>query len=186
MSRLFLTKLHLLLAAFLFPAILMFLVTGGLYTWGVTGKTGDVKREVSLSSPLKPDDEAALRGLALAELKTAGLDAPSGKSRVRKAGDSFTYEWTGSRRDVTVEVAGTSPMATVTIKEASLHRTFVQLHKAKGGVLFKLYASLLALSLFLLVGSGLIIGWQSPPLRRMTTIGSLVGLAAFAGIVAVS
>lgn len=186
MSRLFLTKLHLLLAAFLFPAILIFLVTGALYTWGITGKVAESKSEVVLTAPLDPESESSLRKIALDALNSAGLEAPTGKERVRKSGSSFTYEWTGSRRDVTVEPTDDALKATVTIKEASPHRIMVQLHKAKGGLIFKVYASLLALSLFLLVLSGLIIGWQTPILRKMTIWGSVAGLLTFGGLFAVS
>ena len=34
-SRANLIKAHLFLATFIFPAVLMFLVTGGLSTWGI-------------------------------------------------------------------------------------------------------------------------------------------------------
>lgn len=186
MNRVLLTRVHLLLAAFLFPAILMFLVTGALYTWGQTGKVTDVTREVTLQAPLDAKDEIGLRALALAELDKAGLAAPTGKARVRKSGDRFTYEWVGSRRDITIEPGAGPNLAKVTIKEASLHRTFVQLHKAKGGVLFKVYASLLAAALFLLVLTGLIIGWMTPAWRGTTKWASLAGVAAFVGLVAVS
>lgn len=186
MNRLFLTKLHLLMAAFLFPAILMFLVTGALYTWGNTGKIVETRREVALAQPVDPGSEQALRAIALAELKTAGLAPPTGKSRLRQSGGSSTFEWTGSRRDVTVEPAADGSTAVVTIKEASLHRTMVQLHKAKAGVAFKVYATVLAIALFLLVVSGLVIGWQTPMLRRMTGLGSIAGLISFAGLFAIS
>lgn len=186
MNRQLLTRVHLLLAAFLFPAILMFLMTGALYTWGQTGKVTDATHEVTLQAPLDAKDEAALRALALAELGKAGLDAPTGKARVRKSGDSFTYEWVGSRRDITIESGAGANVAKVTIKEASLHRTFVQLHKAKGGLLFKVYATILALALFLLVFTGLIIGWMTPAWRGTTKWASLAGIAGFVGLVMVS
>lgn len=186
MSRLSLTKIHLWLAALLFPAMLLFLVTGALYTWGITGKTVNTETTVALAAPLNADDEAALRQIAGAELAKAGLSEPSGKARVRKTGSGFTFEWTGSQRDVTVEPTDNSAEAKVTIKEASLHRMMVQLHKAKGGVLFKIYATILAVALFLLVATGLLIGLKSPPFCRATMIGSASGLAIFAALVLVS
>lgn len=185
-SRLFLTKLHLVLAAFLFPAVLMFLVTGALYTWGETGRIDEVKREVTLAAPLDPKDEDAMRALALAELGKAGLAAPTGNDRIRKTGESVTYEWTGSRRDVVIEPTADPLKVKFTIKEASLHRAMVQLHKAKGGLAFKVYATLLAIALFLLVVSGLIMGWQVSGLRRLTLWGSGAGVVAFAALFAVS
>lgn len=183
MTRLFLTKIHLWLAALLFPAMLMFLITGGLYTWGITGGTHDTSRTVTLATPLHSDDETGMKGVALAALDQAELDAPSGKSRVRKTGQSFAFEWTGSRLDVTVEPTADPLIAKVTIKEASLHRLFVQLHKAKAGIAFKVYASMLAVALFLLVATGLMIGFKSPPLRRATLAGSVAGLAIFGSLV---
>ncbi len=186
MNRVFLTKLHLLLAAFMFPVILMFLGTGALYTWGETGKTVDTKTEITLSAPLDPENKDALRAVAAAELAKAGLDEPTGKSRVRKVGGSFAYEWTGSRRDIVIEPTDDPLVAKVAIKEASPHRVLVQLHKAKGSTLFKVYATALAVVLFLLVVTGVVLGLQVKLYRRMTIIGSLAGLAFFAGIVAVS
>lgn len=186
MSRLLLTKIHLWLAALLFPAMLLFLITGGLYTWGITGKTENTESKVSIAAPLNADDEAALRQIAVAELAKAGLSEPSGKARVRKTGSGFTFEWTGSQRDITVEPTDDPTLAKVTIKEASLHRMMVQLHKAKGGTLFKIYATVLAAALFLLVATGLLIGLKSPPFRRSTMIGSASGLAIFIALVLVS
>ena len=183
LNRLLLTKIHLWLAALLFPAILMFLVTGGLYTWGITGGTHDSASEVALAAPLDPEDEGAMKALAVAALDQAELEAPSGKSRVRKTGQSFAFEWTGSRHDVTVEPTTDPLVAKVTIKEASLHRMFVQLHKAKAGTPFKVYASILAVALFLLVATGLMIGLKTPMLRRATLVGSAAGLAIFSGLV---
>ena len=37
MNRLQLMKIHSLLAAFIFPVAIMFMVTGSLYTWGIKG-----------------------------------------------------------------------------------------------------------------------------------------------------
>ncbi len=186
MSRLQLTKIHLWLAALLFPAMLLFLITGGLYTWGITGKTENTESTVALAASLNADDEAGLRQIAVAELAKAGLGEPSGKARVRKTGSGFTYEWTGSQRDITVEPTDDPALAKVTIKEASLHRMMVQLHKAKGGMLFKIYATILAAALFLLVATGLLIGLKSPPFRRATMIGSASGLVIFIGLVLAS
>ncbi len=50
MNRMTLTKIHLLLAAFMFPVALMFLVTGGLYTWRFKGSYVSTSSDVSLAS----------------------------------------------------------------------------------------------------------------------------------------
>ena len=59
----------------------------------------------------------------------------------------------------------------------------MQLHKAKGSVWFKIYATTLALVLFLLVASGVIMGLQVKSLRKLTIGSSAIGAAAFVGFV---
>lgn len=181
-TRLFLTKAHLVIAAFVFPAIAMFLITGGLYTWGNTGKTVDSNYVLQLDAPLAKDEDA-LRALASRELVRLDLGAPSGGERIRSVGESWTYEWTGAQRDVAITPGTTPTEAKLTVKEASLHRIFVQLHKAKGSTLFKAYATLLAIGLLLLVASGLAIGFLAPAFRSLTLWTSAVGVAAFVGAV---
>lgn len=182
-TRLFVTKVHLLVAAFIFPAIVMFLVTGGLYTWGITGKYTDTEHMITLQQPLE-NDKAALDTMVKAELDRLDLSPPSGNARVRTVGDSFTYEWTGANRDVTLAPTANPNEAKLTVKDTGIHRYFVQLHKAKGSTLFKVYASILAIALFLLVLSGLIISLITPAFRRMTLWASGVGAVIFVGAVA--
>ncbi|MBH5322337.1 PepSY domain-containing protein [Aurantiacibacter sediminis] len=183
MNRAFLTKLHLVAAAFMFPAVLMFLVTGALYTWGNKGAWYESSQTVALEQPYAELDEAGLRATALEALAAADLPEPSGSSSVSGEGAEQTFSWTGARSDLSVS-AGADPMsAEVALNEASVHRWLVQLHKAKGSVWFKVYATALALVLFLLVASGVVMGMQVKALRRLTVISSTVGAVAFVGFV---
>lgn len=182
MSRTFLTKLHLIVAAFMFPAILMFLVTGVLYTWGNKGEWVEETVPVQLDAPLAAD-EGALKAIALAELDKRGLPAPSGSASVSVAGEPVSLQWTGARSEASVTATDDPLVAEVTVKEATIHRNLVQLHKAKGSDVFKVYASFLAFVLFLLVASGLVLGLQVKALRRITVLSSVAGAAAFIGFV---
>lgn len=182
MNRLFLTKLHLVLAAFMFPAVLMFLATGALYTWGSKGAWHEETVAVTLDQPLA-SDEALLKQIALAELARRGLPAPSGTASVSEAGEPASLEWSGARSEASVKATDNPLVAEVTVKQASFHRWLVQLHKAKGSTFFKAYATLLAGVLFLLVLSGVVMGLQSAPLRRLTIGSSLAGAGAFVGFV---
>ena len=183
MNRNTLTKLHLALAAFMFPAVLMFLVTGALYTWGEKGDWIEEETTIALEQPLAGQDEAALKALATAELAKRGIAAPSGKASLESEGNDVSFAWTGARSDIAIASTNDPLVAEASIKEASLHRWLVQLHKAKGSTVFKVYATLLAIALLLLVASGLVMGFQTKPFRRLTTIGSMVGLVAFVGFV---
>lgn len=180
-----LIRWHMLVAAFLFPAILLYLITGALYTWGSKGDYETRDYPVALSAPLS-DDQAAMQAVAVKALAAQGIAPPSGKASVKPAGDSFQLEWTGSRRDILLEPGADAATAKLTVKETTWHRFFVQLHKAKGGTPFKIYAAILALGLFFLVTSGLIVALRVPNMRRGAIVGSVVGLAAFVGMAATS
>ena len=183
MNRAFLTKLHLVAAAFMFPAILMFLVTGALYTWGNKGNWNEIDTTVQLAQPYGELDETALRGVALEALESNGLPEPSGSPSFSGEGADSSLSWTGARSEAAVTSTDDPMVAQVEMKGASLHRLFVQLHKAKGSTAFKLYATALAIVLFLLVLSGVIMGLQVKALRKLTLTTSAVGLVAFAGFV---
>ena len=183
-NRAFLTKLHLIAAALMFPAVLMFLVTGALYTWGNKGEWHEQTVQVPLEQPLATADETALKAIALATLTDQGLPAPSGKAEVKGEGDEISLTWTGARSEASVTATEDPLVAEVATKEASLHRWLVQLHKAKGSTAFKVYATALAVVLFLLVLSGVIMGLQVKALRRMTIASSAIGAVAFVGFVA--
>ena len=182
MNRVFLTKLHLVAAAIMLPAILMFLVTGALYTWGETGEWNEETVTVDLAAPL-PRDEADLRSLAAGVLSDRDVPLPSGKSSVSGEGEDLSFQWTGARSDVSLKATGDPRVAEATIKQASLHRWLVQLHKAKGSVFFKLYATLLALVLLALSVSGVILGLQVRAYRRLTILSSAIGVVGFVAAV---
>jgi len=180
-----LIRWHMLTAAFLFPAILLFLITGALYTWGAKGDYVTTDYPVTLSAPLS-DDVPTMQAIVVKELAARDIVPPTGIASVKPVGDSFQLDWTGSRRDVTLEPGETVTSAKLIVKDTSWHRFFVQLHKAKGGVPFKIYAVILALGLFFLVASGLIVALKVPNMRRGALVASVVGLAAFVGIAAAS
>ncbi len=165
MNRATLTKIHLLLAAFMFPVALMFLVTGGFYTWGIKGSYVSESHELTLSEPLAAD-LGQLSGIVVAELQQRDLALPSGEAKIKKGGTSYKLEWTGSARDVELEPTADPLLAKLTIKETTWYRNLVQLHKAKGGQLFKVYAAALAISLFAILASGFVLAWQVPKLKR--------------------
>ncbi|APE28463.1 PepSY domain-containing protein [Aurantiacibacter gangjinensis] len=183
MNRAFLTKLHLVAAAFMFPAVLMFLVTGALYTWGNKGAWYESSQTVALDRAFAELDEAGLRDAALSALAVEDLPEPSGAISVSGEGAEQSLSWVGARSEASVSAGAEPATAEVAVKEASVHRWLVQLHKAKGSVWFKVYATLLAVVLFMLVVSGVIMGMQVKALRRMTVVSSLAGAVAFVGFV---
>jgi hypothetical protein len=171
-------KCHALLAALIFPVAIMFMVTGSLYTWGIKGSYVNETYDIQLSEALRPE-LGGLTELAEAELEKQGLSIPSGKPKIKSLGDYFTLEWTGSSKDVVLEPTNNDLIAKLTVKHTSWYRNLVQLHKAKGGTAFKIYAAILAVSIGLLLVSGFAMAWQTPKLKRATINSSLIGVISF-------
>src|SRR5690606_14684292 len=178
MTRLQLMTIHALLAAFIFPVASMFMITGALYTWGIKGSYQDETYEVRLAKEISPELNELI-GLAESEIKKLGLSNPSGKAKIKHYGNHFMLEWTGSSKDVTLEPTDKKLTARLTVKHTSWYRHLVQLHKAKGGTAFKVYAAVLAIAVGLLLISGLFIAWQTPKLKQLTLITFFVGIGSF-------
>lgn len=185
MNRLQLMKVHALLAAFILPVAIMFIVTGALYTWEVKGSYTNDTYEIQLSTPLKPD-AGELKGLAQLELQKLATSTPEGQPHLKVYGDHFLLEWTGSSKDVILEPTKNELVAKLTVKKTSWYRNLVQLHKAKGGIAFKVYAVVFAISMLVLLVSGFIMAWQTPKLKRATLTTSLVGIGTFVVVVFLS
>jgi len=174
-----------LLSTFMFPAVLMFLVTGGLYTWSIKGSYQSESLLIELAVPLQEDSQM-LNSLVREELDQRDISYPSGQGEIKQGGLSYKYEWTGSRRDVLLEPTDDPLVAKLTVKEASWYRNLVQLHKAKGGDLFRGYAALLAVALFVILLSGFLVVWQIPKYRRQALMATLAGLLVFLLVVILS
>ncbi len=171
-------KLHVLIAVFILPIAIMFFVTGAFYTWGVKGEYETTVQKLHLKTPLQ-EELSYLVNVAEEELNKQQVSLPTGKAKIKKIGQSFQLEWTGSSKDIILEPTLDPLIAQLKIKNTGWHRHFVQLHKAKGGVAFKVYATILAVGLLFLLVSGFIMAWQLPKLRKMTLISTMLGLTFF-------
>lgn len=180
-----LMKVHMLLAAFILPVALMFLLTGGFYTWGIKGDYETTSVELALDKPLEAD-KALLQDLVSKELQQRQIEPPSGHAGLKKVGTSFQLEWTGSDLDVVLEPTANPLLAKMEIKKTDWHRRFVQLHKAKGGTAFKAYAAIFATSLFALLCTGFMLAWQLPKYRKLTAIATVTGIGVFIAMVCAS
>jgi len=180
-----LVKVHMLLATFMFPAALMFLITGALYTWSVKGSYATEQIELTLVAPLEADQDM-LVDIVTNELDARSIAYPTGQPKVKKGGTSYKLEWTGSQRDVVLEPTDDPLVASLSVKETTWYRNLVQLHKAKGGSVFKVYAAALAIALFVILFSGFILSFQVPALKKQAVIATIAGAVFFVAMVLVS
>lgn len=182
LNRSVLMKAHGALAAFILPVAIMFFVTGAFYTWGIKGSYETTVHELKLQKNIR-EDLPALTTLVTKELKKQNIDAPSGQAKIKKIGNAFMLEWTGSNRDVILEPTEKPLIVKLKIKDTNWYRQFVQLHKAKGGIAFKVYAAVFASALLLILVTGFIMAWQTPKLRKLTLFSASLGVVTFLGMV---
>ncbi|MFT5707896.1 MAG: hypothetical protein ACI9ES_002198 [Oceanospirillaceae bacterium] len=181
-TRFQIMKAHALLAAFIFPVAIMFVLTGALYTWGLKGSYSKTIYDIQLTEELQPE-LTTLLALAIFELDKLELSYPSGDAKVKNIGHSFMLEWTGSSKDINLEPIADNLMAKLTVKETSWYRNLVQLHKAKGGIVFKIYAAVFAIALGLILISGFMMAWQVPKLKKLTMSAFLAGIGSFLAMI---
>ena len=183
-NRLFLMQVHLILATFIFPIALMFLVTGTLYTLGVKGGYETQVYTLQLTAPLQKDD-AALTDFVTQELQKLQLSPPTGAASNESTDKLIELHWKGAALRVTLESTQATE-AKLTVQKADWYKRLLELHTANGAPAFKIYAAVLGTSLFILLVTGFIMAWQLAKYQKMTLYSTLTGVILFIAMVITS
>ncbi len=184
-NRSILMKIHTLLAVFLLPVAIMFFVTGALYIWEIKGSEEKSNHNLVIENSFKGELSEFLL-LTKTKLKALGLSVPTGEPKIKRKGGKTVFDWSGSATSVKVEAMPKQLIAKMEIKKATWYRHLVQLHKAKGGFLFKIYATILSIALLTLLLTGFIMAWQVPKLRTLTVMATISGFGVFLLLVILS
>ncbi|MBM97134.1 MAG: hypothetical protein CMI09_14955 [Oceanospirillaceae bacterium] len=173
MSRKLLVSIHLYLAAFFAPFILVMALTGGLYLLGIKGEM--------VKTPVTQLQDVQLNGKSNdLEKDVSGL--------LQQAGISFSFDYVKVKgeRLYTRPTSSTHYLlepadngVKITKIEPSLIAGLIELHKGHGPVVFRFVEQLLAAGLILIMLSGLYLGIMAPKLKGPTLVLSGSGLAVF-------
>ena len=172
-----LIHLHLIASCFFMPAAILYIVTGAMYTIDIKGSYVTVVHSLPLETPLRPDLDAC-RAIVETFLSNEGIPSPSGGERMRRFGTSFAYEWHGSNRDVILSPTEDPAIARLEVKNTTFYRRLVQLHKAKGGGLFKAYALFFSAAILVVLLTGALVAWLRPLLRVEALVAAALGVLA--------
>ncbi len=173
MSRSTWVNIHLYLAAFLSPMLLLVAISGGLYLLGYKGTTEATP--VEFPADIKIDiDSPTLDGEVYTALRQAGINHDF--EYIRKSGSTLTTRPTSkgyyvlqvSKRDITV-----------TRHDPDLQKVLIELHKGHGPLLFKDFQKFLSVGLMVIVLSGFWLGLTSPGLRFQSVGLAGAGLLVF-------
>lgn len=171
--RKYLVIAHLLFAGFMAPMFIMLSISGGLY---LIGNKGDVNAQalvlpatasLDFKSETLEDDVRAL-------LKTANIEhefeyVKNRGSLIQLRPTSRTY----------IEIKQTPDGLAATRNVPDFQKSMIELHKGHGPTLFKTYQKLVAITLFLVVFGGLLVGFLSPTYRRKTVLSTIAGMLVF-------
>lgn len=157
----------------------MFAITGGLYTFKITGQYDTRKLSLPLALPAEPKLSELISAAESVLREHNNGVMPTGNQAIKRAGTSWQFEWTGSNYDFVLEPTTEAGVFSASIKKTTLHRFFVQLHKAKGGLPFKILAAGVAIGLVVLFLGGVLIALSSPKLKQQLFMSFALGAAAF-------
>lgn len=170
--RIFWIKVHLFIAAFFLPLLLLMATSGGLYLLGIKGTTDsspvEVTREVAI------DMQGNLEQQISELLKANGVEHSfeyikvSGSTLITRPTSTTWYEIDTFSNQITREVP-------------DLVKRLVELHKGHGPGLFKNLQKVMAVGLLVVLLTGLWLGLSSPALRLPA-----IGISLFGALVALT
>jgi hypothetical protein len=173
MSRKLLINIHLYLASFLAPIIIVTAISGGLYLLGYKGHM----EEVSLykGSATEFNNKAKDMKVEVASLlKRHNIEADF---EYVKGGGSVFFTRPTSREHYVILLK--KDQLELRKQTPDLIKTIVELHKGHGPLAFKTFQKILAIGLLFIVISGLWMGLSSPKLRNKSLISSALGGVLF-------
>jgi len=169
MNRKTIISIHLFLASFFTPILIMIAVSGGLYLLGSKGEvTSNIvyEGEASEFDSGDQDSKAAITRL----LKSAGI--AHSFDYVKSSGSNYFTRPT-SREYYVVSLQ--NDRLQITHNQPDFIKSIVELHKGHGPSWFKTFQKLVALGLLLILISGFCLALTSPMLRKNALIVSGVG-----------
>lgn len=172
-ARNLITLLHLYAATLLAPFFILVAITGGLYVAGIKAETE--KSLLKFDTPIAIDSKSTTLDADIRKLladNQINLEFEYLKNRQ----DSITTRPTS--RDH-IELKNKDGVWSATLHKPNLHYSLMELHKGHGPTLFKKYQIAAAIALFLIMISGLVIGFLSHAYRIKTIVSTATGTIIF-------
>lgn len=175
MDRKLLITIHMYLAAFFAPAVLLVAFSGGLYLLGVKG---EVEQEIIYSSSeVRIDNQSAsLEADVAALLARAGVESYSFEYAKVSGTTVYTRPTSSDHYLIKSSAVGVE----VIHARPSLQSRMIELHKGHGPTNFKTFQKAFAIALIFIILSGLWLGVSAARLRRSTLLTVATGAVIFA------
>ncbi len=174
-SRFKIVQLHMLLSSFVLPAVLLYILSGVLYTLGVKGSVAKQTFTVALERPFTPDLEF-LTGVVAKTLAEKSLVFPDGDPSLKKSKSGYKFLLSSLRYSVTVVGKKGEPSVEFTYRERSVLTQVMRIHRGEAGTMFKVVSIMAVAGLLLVFASGLYMAYTMPKFRRPSLIATGLGL----------
>ena len=161
------------LAAFFAPAVLLVVMSGGLYLAGIKG---EVDQETVYKGDITIDsDSASLHADVDSLLSTAGITAYSFEYVKVKGATLYTRPTSTEHYIIKSSADGTE----VIQARPDLQSKMMELHKGHGPTIFKTFQKVFAVALMFIILSGLWLGISAARLRKSTLLTAAAGTLLF-------
>ena len=174
MDRKLLITIHMYLAAFFAPAVLLVAMSGGLYLAGVKG-TVEQETIYSSSNATIDSKSPSLHTDVAALLADAGVESYS-YEYIKVSGANLYTRPTSSDHYI---IKSNEDGVEVIHAQPSLQSRMIELHKGHGPSAFKTFQKAFAVGLVFIILSGLWLGISAARLRRSTLLTVTAGAVVF-------
>jgi len=156
---------HMLLAALILPILLMYLISGMLYTFDVKGHIKKQRIDIVLLQPvpLRLDEFAAITEKSLVQ---HDLPVPEGEMSLKKKKTSYLFRWGGLKYTVSVKTTKNPKVLKMTVRERNFLTQVMRIHRAEAGMVFKVIPSILLVGMLLVLLSGIYMALSIPKFRK--------------------
>ncbi|REL32429.1 PepSY domain-containing protein [Thalassotalea euphylliae] len=175
--RLLWMKLHAYFSCFFLPLTLVYIVSGVLYMFDITG---EVKQEYSYPIAVKEwpkNEESAAQIVVPLLAKYEHLSLPDDYSK-RGGG----HNWYGQKQQVSLKLDKENQISQLIVKEYDVWRQMLMIHKGHAGYIFWLLGILFGVSLTFSLISGVVISLQLPQLKKQSVVMLAAGTVTLVGL----
>jgi hypothetical protein len=163
--RLLIIQVHAILACFFLPIALLYFLSGGLYSLDIKGSVDKQVYTLALEQPFTPD-LAQLSATVTAALELRELSLPGGDPTIARKKQSYEFRWGDLQRLVVVQPTDDPLQVELVYRQRSPLTQLMRIHRAEAGLLIKILSISMAVSLILVLGSGVFLALGMPKLRR--------------------
>jgi hypothetical protein len=164
-QRLLIIKVHAILACFFMPMALIYFLSGALYSLDIKGGVDKKVYTLVLDRPFAPNLEQ-LSATVTAAMELRDLSLPSGNPTIARKKQSYEFRWGDLQRLVVVQPTADPLQVELTYRQRSPLTQLMRIHRAEAGSLTRIFSVSMAISLILILASGVFLALGMPKLRR--------------------